>query len=215
MVRTLPPRRSSARHARSGNERAEENFAEPPLVIPAGLLDEIGNEALQATHATGVAIAFEKGLEFTCQSVAGVATLEIGSKINAASGLTGLCVSTNSLQWCNNTELDSRVDADACRLLGVRAIVIVPLLYGNRLVGVIEVLSRRPYAFGKRHLQILHDLATRITSSVQVADDKPARTGSETKIEEGSLQDRKGSKRSYVRRLLTFLRSQIARGRRG
>jgi len=89
MVRTLPPRRSSARHARSGNERAEENFAEPLLVIPAGLLDEIVNEALQATHATGVAIAFEKGLEFTCQSVAGVATLEIGSKINAASGLTG------------------------------------------------------------------------------------------------------------------------------
>ena len=52
MVRTLPPRRSSARHARSGNERAEENFAEPVLAIPAGLLDEIGNEALQATHAT-------------------------------------------------------------------------------------------------------------------------------------------------------------------
>jgi GAF domain-containing protein len=207
MVRTLPPRPSSARHARSGNELAKENLAEPRLVIPAGLLHEISNEALQATHATGVAIAFEKGLEFTCQGVAGVATPEIGSKLNAASGLTGLCVSTSSLQWCNNTELDSRVDADACRLLGVRAIVIVPLLYGDRLVGLIEVFSRRPYAFGKRDLQILHDLAERTTSSVQVQDDKLAITASAAVVERGSLQDRKDGKSSYVGRLLAFFSS--------
>ena len=207
MVRTLPPRPSSARHARSGNEIVKENFPEPLLVIPAGLLDEICNEALQGTHATGVAIAFEKGLEFTCQGVAGVGTPEIGSKLNAASGLTGLCVSTSSLQWCNNTELDSRVDADACRLLGVRAIVIVPLLYRDRLMGIIEVFSRRPYAFGKRHLQILHDLAERITSSVQVGNDKPAIADSDPIGERGSLQNGKDGKRSYVSRLLTFFRS--------
>jgi GAF domain-containing protein len=63
------------------------------------------------------------------------------------------------MQLCSNTVLDSRVDADACRKLGVSAIIVVPLLHQDQFLGLIAVFSRRPYAFGMRDLQALQDLA--------------------------------------------------------
>jgi GAF domain-containing protein len=206
---TQTPSTRSTRPFRAGadpNEGAQGSLAEPLPVLPSGLLQEVANEALQATHATGVAIAFQQGLEFTCQSVAGVATPGIGSKPNAASGLTGACVNTGSPQWCHNTELDSRVDADACRLLGVRAIVIVPLLHRDRLLGIIEVFSRRPYAFGKPHLQILQDLAERITSNVKFANERPA-ISDNTTGNSNDLQNPQDGKRSLVSRFRAFFLS--------
>jgi L-methionine (R)-S-oxide reductase len=57
------------------------------------------------------------------------------------------------MQLCSNTALDSRVDADACRKLGISAIIVVPLPHQDQLLGLIAVFSRRPYAFGMRDLQ--------------------------------------------------------------
>lgn len=168
MNRSLALRPRSPQHPRLLDSPRQSAEALP--ILPQGLLQQVADEALQLTHATGVAIAFEKGFEFTCHAVAGTSAPEIGSRINVSSGLTGVCVYTSTLQWCNNTELDSRVDADVCRRLGVRAIVIVPLLLGDRLLGLIEVFSRRPYAFGKRDLQALHDLALRISSKIRLGD---------------------------------------------
>jgi GAF domain-containing protein len=72
------------------------------------------------------------------------------------------------MQSCSNTALDSRLDADACRKLGVRAITVVPLLREDQLLGLIAVFSRLPYAFGMRDLRGLQDLAEKFTANLQV-----------------------------------------------
>jgi TonB family protein len=145
------------------------------------LLREIVQQALQATHATGAAIALEQQGELICRAVAGDSASEIGTRINLGSDPTGVCASSGTMQLCSNTELDSQVDADACRELGVRAIMVVPLLHQDQLLGLIEVFSRRPYAFGKRDLQALQDLAEKFTANLQLsAELANANTGHES-----------------------------------
>ena len=43
-------------------------------------------------------------------------------------GLTGLAIRRQMSQWCSDTESDARVDQEVCRQLGVRSIIVVPVL---------------------------------------------------------------------------------------
>lgn len=137
--------------------------------VPNHLLLEMVQQALQATRATGAAIALAQQGELICRAAAGDFASEIGKMINTGSGFTGVCASRGTMQLCSNTALDSCVDADACRKLGVSAIIVVPLLHQDRLLGLMAVFSRRPYAFGMRDLQALQDLAESCAANLQVS----------------------------------------------
>ena len=137
--------------------------------VPNHLLREIVQAALQATCATGAAIAIEQQGELICQAAEGDFASEIGTMINTGSGFTGVCTSSGTMQLCSNAALDSRRDADACRKLGVSAIIVVPLLHQDQLLGLISVFSRRPYAFGRRDLQALQDLADKFAANLQLS----------------------------------------------
>lgn len=149
--------------------------------VPNHLFREIVQQALQATHATGAAIALKQQGELMCRATAGDFASEIGQMINTGTGFTGVCTSSGTMQLCSNTALDSRVDADACRKLGVSAIIVMPLLHQDQLLGLIAVFSRRPYAFGMRDLQALHDLAQRSAANLQLsAESANPNTGHES-----------------------------------
>jgi putative methionine-R-sulfoxide reductase with GAF domain len=149
--------------------------------VPTHLLREIVQQALQATHATGAAIALPQQGALICRATAGDFASEIGKMINTGSGFTGVCTSSGTMQLCSNTALDSRVEADACRKLGVSAIMVVPLLQQDPLPGLIAVFSRRPYAFGMRDLQALQDLAEKFAANLQLsAESANANTGHES-----------------------------------
>jgi len=126
--------------------------------IPNDVPGETAKGALQKTHATGVVIALGWQDELICRATAGESASEVGAPINTGSGLTALSVSTGVMQSCMNTQLDTRADAQACRELGIGAIIVIPLFHRDHLLGLIEVISRRPYAFGMRDLQALRDM---------------------------------------------------------
>ena len=155
----------------SAGARIDASSASTELLnfVPNHLLREIVQEALQATRATGAAIAIEQQGELICRAAEGDFASEIGTMINARSGFTGVCTSSGTMQFCSNTALDSRGDADACRKLGVSAIIVVPLLHQDQLLGLIAVFSRRPYAFGMRDLRALQDLADKFAANLQLS----------------------------------------------
>jgi GAF domain-containing protein len=137
--------------------------------VPNHLLQEMVQQAIQATHATGAAIALAQRGSLICGAAAGDFASEIGKMINTRSGFTGVCASTGTMQLCSNTALDSGVDAGVCRKLGVSAIIVVPLRHQDRLLGLVAVFSRRPYAFGMRTLEVLQDLAERFAAMLQLS----------------------------------------------
>jgi len=143
---STPPERSPARPSELLN------------FISNDFLHEIVYGTVQNTGATGAAIALGHPEEMVCRATAGECPSEI-AKINLASGLTGLSASGGMIQYCMNTDLDARVDADACRELGIAAIMVAPLFWQGQLLGLVEVFSQRPYAFGMRDLQALEALS--------------------------------------------------------
>ncbi len=166
---TPAPRTGSSQRARLPAVQLTTELAELLNCVPNQLLRELVQQALRATHATGAAIALEQQGELICRAVAGDSASEIGVMIDTGSGFTGICASRGAMQLSGNTALDSRADAAACRQLGVSAIVVVPLLLQDRVLGLIAVFSRRPYAFGMRDLQALQDLAEKFTANLQLS----------------------------------------------
>ena len=125
-------------------------------------LNEQLTQVRLAVGATGAAIALVSGEKIVCHATTGSHVPDIGVSLDPHNGLSGSCIQTRQLQQCNDTEVDPRVDSAACRALGVRSIVVLPLMDGNELFGIIEILSSTPNTFGPRDLDILEILADRI-----------------------------------------------------
>ena len=125
------------------------------------ILNQIVEQACLATGATGAAIALTRGGEMVCRATTGRNAPDLGIRLDNA-GFSAECLRVGTLQRCDDTEIDPRVDAAACRLLGVRSILVVPLWYWGEFMGIFEIFSPRPNAFGERDEQTLQALAYRI-----------------------------------------------------
>src|SRR5207244_13407516 len=83
----------------------------------------------------------------------------LGAQLSINSGLSGDCVRTGKTLRCDDTEKDYLADPDACRRMGLRSIVAVPLNGPRGSIGILEVFSNRPSAFSDEHVKIRARLA--------------------------------------------------------
>jgi GAF domain-containing protein len=145
------------------------------------LAREIVQQVLQATHATSAAFGLCLKGRLIWEATAGDSASEIRAMLNTGSGFAGLSASSGTMLACGNTVFDSRPDAEACRRLGLRAVVVVPLATRDQLLGLVAVFSRKPYAFGMRDLQALQDLTEEFTAKLQIrVEAADASTGRES-----------------------------------
>jgi TonB family protein len=133
------------------------------------VLNEIVEQARQATRASGAAIVLHRDGEMTCRASAGNAP-ELGTRVDTTSGLSAAALQTGSFQECLDTESDPRVDANACRQLQLRSMLMVPLAAERAPFGLVEVFSSEPNNFGSEDLKTLQQLAGKITASISSAD---------------------------------------------
>ncbi|MFZ0769902.1 MAG: TonB family protein [Candidatus Sulfotelmatobacter sp.] len=131
------------------------------------VLNEIVEQACLATGATGAAVALARGEEMVCRASSGDNAPELGTRLDMNSGLSGACMRTRQIQCCDDALSDPSADAAVSRELGVRSVVVLPLLRDEELVGILEILSARPCAFGDRDLRTLEVLAERILKDTQ------------------------------------------------
>jgi len=122
------------------------------------LLGFVLEQAMLASNATGAAIALGRGKEMFCWAAQGTAP-ELGMPLDSRLGLSGLCLQKGRALLCDDAERDPRVDRMACRQLGVRSVIAVPLLHHGKPVGVLEVLSRVAHAFDDNDVRRLGLLA--------------------------------------------------------
>jgi putative methionine-R-sulfoxide reductase with GAF domain len=154
----------SESQARSDVTELADALAAQGAVEESRLNQEL-EQACLATGASGAAIALVRGQKIVCHATTGAHAPDIGVCLDPRNGLSGSCIQTRQLQQCNDTQTDPRVDPEACRRLGVRSIVVVPLMDGDELFGVFEILSSRPNAFGQRDLDSLQALTVRIVEN--------------------------------------------------
>src|SRR5882762_5232568 len=126
------------------------------------VLNEIAEQACLATPANGAAIVLKRDGEWVCRASAGENAPRLGDRLDAGAGLSGACIKTRQVQRCDDALSDSRADVEACRTLGVRGVIILPLLQNDEVVGVFEVFSSYPVAFGGRDDRTLEVLSHRV-----------------------------------------------------
>ena len=135
------------------------------------VLNEIVEQACLASGATGAAVILEREGEMVCRASSGVNAPELGARLSHDSGLTAECIRTRQVQRCEDAAADPRVDVEACRSLGVRSMMILPLVRNGRTAGVLEIFSSRAGAFGARDEATLETLAQRIWKNLARADE--------------------------------------------
>jgi TonB family protein len=132
-------------------------------------LNNIAEQACLATKAGAAAIALVRGEEMVCRASTGKSALELGVLLDARAGLSSNCTQTREAQCCADTEADSHIDAVACRRLGIRSFLIFPLLKQGELVGLFEIYSPRPQAFGEPEIQTLRVLSRQVLIQIDCA----------------------------------------------
>jgi PAS domain S-box-containing protein len=83
------------------------------------------------------------------------------------------------LIYCEDTELDARVDIEACRAIGIRSMVVVPLLSGDSAIGVLKAFSSRSRAFEDLDIYIVQLLAGLCAAALAHAQEFAERKASE------------------------------------
>jgi hypothetical protein len=151
----------------NGDRRDEPPHAGTQEVGLEAALNLIAEQAQLISRASGAAIALKSGELMVCRARAGEMAPDIGSRLDISSGLSGECVRTGQVLRCGDTESDRRVDLAVCRHLGVRSIVVMPLLLEQRIVGVFEVFSPQPAAFGDAEVAALESMRDLIVSAVR------------------------------------------------
>jgi TonB family protein len=134
------------------------------------VLNEIVEQACLATGATGAAIALAGGEEMVCRASSGGNAPELGTRLDMTSGLSGVCMRTRQIQCCDDALSDPSADAAASRQLGIRSVMVLPLLRNQELIGIFEIFSPRACAFGDRDLRTLEVLAERVLKNTEARE---------------------------------------------
>jgi GAF domain/Sel1 repeat/PilZ domain len=137
-------------------------------------LQLIAERTLTLTGATGAAIAISEGERMVCRASAGCDAPGLGVPLQVGSGFSGECVRSGLLLKCDDSETDERVDRESCRALAIRSIGAAPVRSGDAVIGLLEVFSPTPCAFGDGERIALQHLTGMILAAVQRALDAVA-----------------------------------------
>lgn len=137
-----------------------------------GMLQRIVDAAQLLTNADGAAIALQQDSWIVCRARAGEMAPDSGSRLDSSSGISGECLRSGKALCCHDAWADSRVDAEACRRLGLRSLAAAPIGESPNVHGILEAFSAQPYAFGDTEVGLLEELAGLVSAAEQ--DRRPA-----------------------------------------
>jgi diguanylate cyclase (GGDEF)-like protein len=121
--------------------------------IAAGDLDHeramqvIVNRVPHLIGADGALIDSPHGDHLIFRAGSGVDPQVIGWEYRRDASLSGRALERRAVLISSDTELDARVEADACDKLGARSLLCAPLVHREEELGSLTAFSARPYAF--------------------------------------------------------------------
>ncbi len=141
------------------------------LFVLDEVLQLVAERALAITGADGLAIALAENNEIVLRAAAGAIRPDIGARIDRDSAFSGASFRTAQIVMCDDTETDPRVNLAACRKLGARSMVAVPLCGRRRVIGLLEAFSEWPFAFNESDIRNLSLLAELVLGALKPEDE--------------------------------------------
>jgi N-acetylmuramoyl-L-alanine amidase/putative methionine-R-sulfoxide reductase with GAF domain len=156
--------------ARTTEFEATEFEAEEQFVLDE-VLQLVAERAIAITGADGLGIALAENNEIVLRASAGAIKPDVGARIQRDSAFSGACFRTAQIIRCDDTETDDRVNLNACRQLGARSMVAVPLCGRRRVIGLLEAFSAEPFGFNDSDVGSLELLAELILAALKPEDE--------------------------------------------
>jgi N-acetylmuramoyl-L-alanine amidase len=156
-----------AKQMRNGGRPSPEDDWQLEQFVLDEVLQLVAERALAITGADGVAIALAEGNAIVCRASAGSIAPDAGIRLDPNSGFSGECLVSGRIVRCDDADSDPRVNVAACRRLGVRSMLAVPLSAKQSVIGLIEAFSNEPYGFNDSDVRSLGLLAELILSAMK------------------------------------------------
>jgi diguanylate cyclase (GGDEF)-like protein len=131
-----------------------------------GVMALVAERAQPITGASGAVVEMADGEDMVYEAAAGVAAGLLDLRLKRKNSLSCLCVELAATLQCDDSESDPRVDREACRRVGLRSMVVVPLIHHGRAIGALKVVSPRQAAFGESDVRLLSLMSELIAASM-------------------------------------------------
>jgi len=123
-----------------------------------------GAQQLTASDGAVIEIIEEDELVYRAASTSSIGLL--GTRISLEGSLSGACIKSGHSLVCSDTEQDARVDREATRRVGVRSMIVSPLIFDGACVGVLKVFSQKRHAFDAHDTAIVDIISSTISASM-------------------------------------------------
>lgn len=120
-----------------------------------GVMDLVVERTLDLIDADGAAIELAEDGDMVYRAVSGLARCHLGLRLKMASSLSGMAVGSRSILRCDDSEHDPRVDREACRKIGLRSMIVMPLTHDGNVVGVLKAMAVPVAKFSERDETLL------------------------------------------------------------
>ncbi len=135
----------------------------------SAIINLVCAETLGLLGVDGAAVELTDGQDMVYRAASGIAAGQLGLRLPLSGSLSGLSVTSGSLLMCGDSESDARVNAPACRAIGLRSMLVAPLRHDGQTVGVLKAMARAPHAFGPDETELLGLLTDALAAAIHFA----------------------------------------------
>ena len=141
------------------------------VVEAAGDLKRVMNAVINGAiriipHAAGAIVELIEGDDLIFHAASGTSAAMVGHRLRKQGSLSGYCIALGQPQICSDTEIHPFLEQEACRRIGVRSMIIVPLPLQGRYVGVLKIHADHTGAFTEHDLLNAQLLAGAVTTGL-------------------------------------------------
>ncbi len=141
-----------------------------------GMMEIVVYETQHLTEADGSIIEMLEGDQFIYHYACGMAVPYLGLSIQKQGSFSGLCVASDRVLICKDTEHDDRVNREACRKTEIRSMMVAPITHHHKCIGVLKVCASTPDRFTNEHLRSLELVMTLLSSTLGQAHEFSEKT---------------------------------------
>jgi GAF domain len=154
-------------------------------------LQLLADRARYLTGASGVSIGLRSGAAVICRASKGLSASEVGAPVQSDSGLIGESLHRRQIVYCDDAAKGSRSSREQWRQLGIRSVMVGPLVRDEEVVGVFQLLAERDHAFEDRDVATLQRLSDLMVTALEQFDagKQPSKESFNPKLVEASPRE--------------------------
>lgn len=121
----------------------------------SSIMDLVVQRAQLLTQTDGACIELVENQELVYSAASGQAEQFLGLRLSMENSLSGECIKAGIILISNDIEDDHRVNQNACRKIGLKSMIVVPLVFRGDVVGVLKVSSAKADHFNQESVKTL------------------------------------------------------------